>query len=245
MIGLITFLLAVLAVTYAVFFCVFKLIWVLLKKERNFWPLTLAGIGTLLMALLIGGSVWWASHKVMEPFKPLIASVQNNPELVFGERTYQDAVYPFEMTVFDGMEYSNWISISDIHLKIGIDTNVFKEKTNEDSSFLMNILVQPPPVEAADPFAPLKEGLSSAAKQRRLEIYSQEETIINGVPAYLVSGVAYTNNGLVSLWLGGYVAPTGDTYYVGILGVGPENFSDKANTMLQSVRVSTPELPVE
>lgn len=245
MIGLITFILAALAVTYAVFFCVFKLIWVLLKKERNFWPLTLAGAGTLLMALLIGGTFWWTYHKVMAPFQPIITSVKNNPQLVFGERTYQDAVYPFEMTVFDGMEYSDWIAMLNMHLKIGIDTNVFKEKDNEDSSFLMTMLVQAPPTDTTDPFAPLKEVLSSAAKQRRLEISSQEETVINGVPAYLVSGVAYTNNGLVSLWLGGYVAPTGDTYYVTVLGIGSKNFADQANTMLQSVRVATPELPVE
>lgn len=245
MIGIITFLLAALAVTYAVFFCVFKLIWVLFKKERNFWPLILAGIGTLLIAGLTAGTLWWTYHQVMTPFKPLIEEVHNNPQPVFGERTYADTTYPFEMTVFDGMDYSNWITISNIHLKLGIDTNAFKEPNKDNPSFLMSLLVQTPPVNAQDPFAPLKDMLSSGNKQRRLEIKTQEETLINGAPAYLASGVAYTDRGPANIWLGGYVAPTGDTYYVGIIGIGDTDFESQANAMLQSVRVSTPQLPVQ
>ena len=72
------------AVLYGIFFLLFKLIWVLCKKQRNFWPLILAGAATL---LVIVGVVWAAASTVnryVVPFTPIIQAAQTRTEPVYG-----------------------------------------------------------------------------------------------------------------------------------------------------------------
>lgn len=229
--SLLIMLLVVLAIVYAVFFGIFKLIWIIFKKERNFWPLVLAGVSTVGFAALIVGGTWWAAHKIIRPFTPIITSVQNNPTKVFGPWDYRDNTYPFELTVFDGMAFSDWMHFSPVALKLGLDTNAFKKPTDENANFWGIVLAVNSKSDEKEPFKPLQEALSS--KDRRLKITYQESTVINGLPAYKAEGIAYSNRGPLNAWVAAYhTAPT-EVTYVAVIS-SSENEAEKATTVLNS-----------
>jgi len=239
MIALITSLLFILAVIYAVFFCIFKLIWVIFKKDRNFWPIVLAGVFTLLVSVGIGFGTYIVAQKLMAPVKQMIADVRANPQQIFGQRTYKDAVYPFELTVFDGMDYSDWINLSDIHLKGGIDTNVFKKGYNENKPFLMSAIVRTP-ADEKEPFRAFINSMhDNKNTQYRIKILSEGKTLINGMDGYEIACIFYSNRGPLDARIVAVMAPDRHLYYIGVISLGENTLGKEAVTMLHSFRFTT------
>ncbi len=123
------------AILYGIFFLFFKLIWILFKKQRNFWPLILAGVATV---LLLAGTVWatvYTLNKFLQPFTPIIEAVQSRTEPVYGAYPYADTRYPFSLTLYDGTVLSDWIDVENISFKVGFDTNVFFYESDEEDGF--------------------------------------------------------------------------------------------------------------
>lgn len=122
MVLLIIFALLALAVLYGIFFLIFKLIWLLLKKHSNFWPLILAGVASV---LLIAASVLLsvsAFNRFVRPFNPIIDAVSaQQPQ--YGEHTYTAPDDAFSVTLYDGMVPSDWIHVNDLDVLVGLDTN--------------------------------------------------------------------------------------------------------------------------
>ena len=124
------------AVLYGIFFLLFKLIWVLCKKQRNFWPLILAGAATL---LVIVGVVWAAASTVnryVVPFTPIIQAAQTRTEPVYGAQAYTDPRFGFGLTLYDGTVFSDWINLPDNgpSLLVGVDTNVFVTNSMQEDN---------------------------------------------------------------------------------------------------------------
>ena len=57
---------------YAVFFLLFKVLWIILKKSSNKWPLILAGISTVLFGIAAVGTLAWGTYKIISPFRGMI-----------------------------------------------------------------------------------------------------------------------------------------------------------------------------
>ena len=64
----ILFLLGITAV-YAVFFLLFKIIWMILKKSSNKWPLILAGVATVLLGTVTALSAYYGVICGLYPFR--------------------------------------------------------------------------------------------------------------------------------------------------------------------------------
>ncbi|WP_428054316.1 hypothetical protein [Candidatus Avelusimicrobium stercoris] len=233
----ILFLLGIVAV-YAVFFLLFKVIWMILKKNSNKWPLILAGVATVLLGLCSALAVYWGVKKVTAPFKPIIAAAQTAAP-VYGESTYQAPEYGAELTVYDGMTFSDWMQLGDVDLTVGIDTNAFKKdaagKTPKAVTFA-GIARQRNADE--DPFKDFNEVVVSIQNRRQLEIHSSEKATINGREALLVSGTAYSNQGnSVPFWLSVVPADNHQVYYV-VAGTvdGPDQLL--AKSMVESLHLT-------
>ena len=218
---LIIMALIVLAVVFAVFFLFFKVLWLLFKKNTNAGPLITAGVCTLACMALVTLAVYTGYKAVITPFEGMMANVKNNPALVYGERTYTDDKYPFELTVYDGMDFSKWITLGNIQLKVGMDTNAFKKdtagKTQENPLF--SVLLRQADVNAVDPFEELQKQLKSAQDQRRIELVDISPTEVNGLPAYQANGEAYSNRGKINFWLTAVQEKPNTVYYIGILSL--------------------------
>lgn len=189
MIILTLMLLVLLAVIFGVFFLIFKLIWLVCKKNTNRGPLIGAGICTLGCTLLMGFVIYTGYRAIISPFEGIIANAKTNPTPVYGERTYTDDQYPFALTVYDGMDFSKWINLGNLQLKVGIDTNLFKKdadgKDIVNTSGLASLLIRQTNA-SDDPFVSLQNLF--ADKQQHFEITSQGPMEINGMPAYQING---------------------------------------------------------
>lgn len=218
---LIIMALIVLAVVFAVFFLFFKVLWLLFKKHTNTGPLIGAAVCTIGCTLLAAFTVYSGYKAIITPFQGIIANVKANPAPVYGERTYTDDKYPFVLTVYDGMDFSKWITLGGVQLKLGIDTNAFKKdaagKAHENPLF--SILLRQTDVTSADPFEDLQKQLKSAQDQRRIELTDMSPTEVNGLPAYQVSGEAYSDRGKINFWLTAVLEKPSTVYYIGILSL--------------------------
>lgn len=218
---LIIFALVALAAIYAVFFLVFKLGWLLFKSHSNKGPLITAGVCTVLLAGAIGIGTWMGVRMVMAPFNAIIARVKQNPAPVYGEHLYRDETFPFELTVYDGMDFADWIKLGGVDVKLGIDTNVFKKnaagKPHENS--LVAILVRRSEIHEKAPLEGIQSQLKNAQAQRQISLYSEQYTTVNGLPAYQAKGEAYSNRGKVNFWLTAFLTAPQTVYYVGALSL--------------------------
>lgn len=238
MTGLILLLLIAAAVVYAVFFLIFKVIWMIIKKQSNKWPLILAGVCTVLFCgAAIGGAVWGV-YKVMKPFSGIVERVKANPQPVYGQTVYTDPEYGFQLTVFNGMDFSDWMHFGKADVKLGIDTNVFKKDNagkNMEGPVTVAALarLENEPDETS---VQAWEQALKANKDRRLEVNEIRRTSIDGRPALYVSGTAYSNQGdSIPVWLlaaedGKYV------YYIGIMEITKDENSTVPEQTLQSLR---------
>lgn len=205
MINLLIFLLFVLAVVYGLFFLFFKVIWLLFKKHANKWPLILAGISTVLSGILLAMITWWGVSQLIKPFLPMHERITQNPQPVYGVRTYTDPQYAFTIQIPDGMDYSEWISFDGVAFKLGINTNLFKkdEAGREITGpAVVSVLIrQTQHIDEEHPFAVLEQELAKVAQDRRLDIQKASALNLDGHPAYYLSGIAYTNKGPLPVWM--------------------------------------------
>lgn len=237
---LILIALFVLVGVFAVFFLLFKVLWLLLKKNSYKGPLIGAGICTLLCAIVISIGVYTGYKAVTSPFKEIMANVATNPKPVYGERTYQDDTYPFELSVYDGMDFSKWISLGDMQLKLGMDTNAFKKNADgkKPEDILFSVLLRQQKVNSKDPFGTLQNQLTSAQDQRRIELTDMRPTEINGLPAYQASGEAYSNRGKLNFWLSAVQTQPDTVMYVCAFSLqNTDRVTEQAQQMTHSVRV--------
>ncbi len=210
------------AAMYAVFFLLFKLLWVILKKDSNKWPLIWAGISTVLFGIVLSALAAWGIYKVISPFSGMMDRFSENPAPVYGERVYTDPVYRFQLDVFDGMDFSEWMEFDDVDIKLGLDTNFLKdnqsqeEKEANDQKTIAALLIRQSDVDEGHPLQDLRQGLASAANRRRdVEISSQEDLTIDGYPAMFVAGKVFTNQGVVlPFWLTAVADSYQQVFYV-------------------------------
>lgn len=190
-----------LVITYAVFFLLFKIIWILLKNPSNKWPLIWAGISTIAFSIAFVAMTAWGVYKVISPFKGMISNLSENPTPIYGERIYTDPIYRFQLDVFNGMDFSDWIEIDDLDVKIGVDMNVFKETTSpeekeqNEKNFMGVLLLRQDEVDEGHPMEALRKALSSTDNRRDVEILSQEDFMIDGYPAIFATGRLSARNG--------------------------------------------------
>lgn len=216
MTGLILFLLFVIAVVYGVFFLFFKVIWILFKKSKNTWPLILAGISTLLSGLLLVGLTAWGVSVVVKPFLPLKQRIEANPQPTYGVQTYVDPTGQFSLQLPNGMDYAEWMSFQDADIKLGIDTNMFKkDKAGQPikTTGLMSMLIrQTKHINPENPFEKLNKELSSASKNKQIELKQFHPIELDGRPGYYAQGIGYSNRGPIPMWLQAVYVPDAIIY---------------------------------
>ena len=253
MIWLILLLLLGILAVYAVCFLVFKVIWMLCKKEGNKWPLIWAGVCTVVFGIFISAITAWGVYKVVSPFRGMMTRYSENPAPVYGERVYTDPVYRFQLDVFDGMDFSEWMEWDDVDVKLGINMNLFKkaqEENAQDGSVLTALLLRQNDIDMTEehPLENLREGLASAANSRKLQILSQEDYTVNGLPAAFVTGQAFGNRGeIVPIWLTAITAPHGQVFYVATFVFQANGETDpqtiaQAEQMARSLRLENGEM---
>lgn len=244
MFSLILILLLAVAATFGIFFLIFKGIWKLLKKTGNKWPLIISGVltGTVWTLFIVG--VYAVASLVMAPFKGLIADISAHPTPVYGEHTYHDDTYPLTLSVYDGMQFADWITLykdqpkNKTDIKFGIDTNIFKQKDNKNKPVAMTFLAVHPNGDKTSEqlFSGFEKLLADGTQKRKIEVSKQERTTLDGKPAYLVTGTASTNNGLADL--AGVALYDGDkTYYVLAFNVGAVGDTARLEKTVTSLRV--------
>ncbi len=218
---LIILALLALGVIYAVFFLLCKVAWLIFKSHSNKGPLITAGVCTVLLSVLIGAGIWLGTRAVLAPFQGIKARIAQNPAPVYGEHTYQDEHFPFELTVYDGMDFADWINLGGVQVKLGIDTNAFKKDAagKRPENFLMAVLVRQSAIDDKAPLEVLENQLEMAQAQRRLTLSSAQYTTVNGLPAYQAQGEAYSNRGKVNFWVTSVQTAPDTLYYVGALAL--------------------------
>ncbi|MBR5151334.1 MAG: hypothetical protein IKW71_00675 [Elusimicrobiaceae bacterium] len=211
--------LLVLLAVFAVFFLIFKVIWLIFKKNTHTGPLIAAGVCTVCFSLAVGVGIYGAYQAITAPFKTLVKSVKQNPTPLYGSRIYTDDKFPFKLTVYNGMEFSKWISLGGLDLKIGVDTNAFKKdaagKTPQD--ILIGAVVRQSAIDDADPLQVIQSQLQTAQAQRRLTLSGEQRTTLNNLPAYQAWGEAYSNRGKLNFWLTAVQTDASTLYYIGAL----------------------------
>lgn len=236
---LILLLLIAAAAIYAVFFLLFKVIWMILKKQSNKWPLIWAGVCTVLFCGAAAAFIGWGTYKIMKPFTGVIERVKTNPQLVYGQTNYTDPEYGFTLTVFNGMDFSDWMHFNGSDVKLGIDTNVFK-KDNAGKDFKGPVTIAAILRTANKPddtsVSALEKALK-ANKDRRIDINEMRTMTIDGNLALYVTATVYGNHGeSAPVWL--VAAESGKyVYYIGILEITEDvNHSPVPEQMVQSLR---------
>lgn len=232
--------LIVLVIIYAVFFLLCKIGWLIFKSPSNKGPLITAGICTGLTALVIGLGIWMGVNAVKAPFRGMINRVKQNAAPVYGARTYQDDAFPFTLTVYDGMDFSDWITWGRVKFKLGIDTNAFKKDASGQTpkKFLMSGIVRYPLADNLHSLDALNTQLQEAQAQHRLTLTSSGLSEINGLPAYRAQGEAYTNRGKIYFWLAVVQTNSGALYYLGAISAQEDpTLQNQANAMLSSFKV--------
>lgn len=236
----------VLVVMYAVFFLLFKVIWMILKKSANKWPLILAGVSTVLFTVVIGGAAAWGAYKMFTPFRGIISRISDDSAPEYGRRVYTDPVYRFEVDVYDGMDFSDWMHFDDLDVKVGIDTNVFK-KDNAGKSYEGPVtftgLLRQTDVDDGHPLEDLRQALAAGVQRRQLDISDEEELTVDGRPALYVAGTAYGNRGeSAPFWLTAAFDEYGQVFYVITFTVGEDNNGNAEKTARSLRFISAPSL---
>ncbi len=252
MLLLLLILLVILTLTFLFLFGVFKLIFWLAKNNRNLWPLILAGVGTCMIAVVVVGGAVWVYHKSTAPFRPLIERLASTPSWQEGERSYHDNTFPFSITVFDGMDFSDWIRFQQTYVKIGIDTNFFRSSKQAAPTHIpthiMSALVRLPHTQNTDrPFEFWETLQSQNMPSGKIEVFEKRETTINNLPSYWVKMIIYTSNSgqmlstEIPVWIAGIADPENKViYYVIAAQFGPEDKTEQITTMLESFRLIHP-----
>lgn len=225
------------AVTYGIFFLLFKLIWIWCKKEGNKWPLILSGILTGLTWLGLFLLFHVAMTMLVAPFQGIVQDIAKNPAPVYGERTYQDTTYPVALDVFDGIQFSDWITFDKAAVKIGVDTNVFKAKDKKLLTALLLVRSTTTNKGPENTFAEIDGLLGKAQQQRRLEVNQKQQLTLQGKPAYFITGVASTNQGMADLAGVALYNNTQEVYYLVAFNLGEKADNAKLEQTVKSLRL--------
>ncbi len=203
MFTLITCILILLLITYGVFFLIFELIWLLFKNKRVFWPLILAGVATLLVALLTTWACYSTYTHYVKPFSPIMQAI-NQKTLVTGSRTYTDPQDGFTLTLQNGTTLSDWISstaLGNIRLLVGIDTNAFIQANKKNTDDLAVLLVIRQEKKYKENAITILEQFANQVKDNnspsaRIEITGQPQTrfLAENTDAAQLSGIIYSPN---------------------------------------------------
>jgi len=243
MTGLIVFFLIVVLAVYAVFFLFFKLIWILFKRNKNTWPLVLAGVSTVLCGVALVGAAMWGVHKIMQPFRPLQQRILQDPQPVYGVRTYTDPVYHFTVQLPDGMDYSEWISLAGAELKLGINTNLFKKDASGNEIkgpvVLSAFIRQTNGVDTQNPFGSLQAELTRENTDRRLKVDESTALTLAGQPAFYASGTLYTNRGPLPMWMQAIYQDGAIIYVLSTEVADRENTPGTAHALVSSLQPVT------
>ncbi len=177
--------LLVIAVLYGVFFLLFKLLFLLCKSKRNFWPLILSGICTLLLLLLMAIAAYQTYQHFAKPIMPIVQAATERTEPIYGETLYTDPLYGFTMTLHDGMTVGDWITLPTSSVLIGIDVNIFllQDKTQQDqlpvSGFALVRIPQTTPMTARQAADALLQRLQQIPAEQGQFILTQDPKPIN------------------------------------------------------------------
>lgn len=139
MVGLASLLIVLGLVSFGISFLIFKLIWILCKSKRNFWPLIISGVLSGIIVLAAGIFSFVIYKKFVKPFDPIVQTVKAQKTLVEGHKLYTNPL-GFALTLHDGTTMSNWLQIEDWSFLVGVDTNMFLNKNNPSQPFSLYLL---------------------------------------------------------------------------------------------------------
>ena len=145
MFTLICILLALAAALYLFFFLIFKLICVLCKNKRNFWPLVLSGIATGLIVLVVGYYSYKVYKNVFKPLAPISNAIKLHNQPLFGTRAYTAPDGDFTLTLHNGLFMSDYFNIEPVKFLVGVDINsFFKNNQQNQNSFAFMVVAKVP-----------------------------------------------------------------------------------------------------
>ncbi|MBR2392195.1 MAG: hypothetical protein IKA93_01300 [Elusimicrobiaceae bacterium] len=225
---------------YAVFFLLFKVLWIILKKSSNKWPLILAGISTVLFGIAAVGTLAWGTYKIISPFRGMIERYDEKAPLTYGSTTYTDPRYGFSVDLYNGMDLSEWMNFDDVSVKVGADMNAFKKSPdNKQNEMVFAFIIRQTDIDTDEPpFQDLYEALDSAKQHRRqLDISEEKQITIDGKPGYYVSGRAYANNGTNGPFWMTAVYDNHQIIYVITVQLGNEEDTSVAQKMAESLHL--------
>ena len=160
-------------VSFGIFFLVFKLIWILFKKKRNFWPLVISGVLSGIVILAAGIFSYAMYKQFVKPFDPIVQTVKKQTSLVDGHRLYTNPL-GFAVTLYDGTTLSNWLTVDDWSFLVGVDTNMFVNKKDPNQPFSLYLLgheADEEPSNAHDLMKEISQGVAqSNSSKGRIEI---------------------------------------------------------------------------
>ena len=160
-------------VSFGIFFLVFKLIWILFKKKRNFWPLVISGVLSGIVILAAGIFSYAMYKQFVKPFDPIVQTVKKQTTLVDGHRLYTNPL-GFAVTLYDGTTLSNWLTVDDWSFLVGVDTNMFVNKKDPNQPFSLYLLgheADEEPSNAHDLMKEISQGVAqSNSSKGRIEI---------------------------------------------------------------------------
>ena len=218
MILLSLFGLIALAVLYGIFFLIFKLIWLLCKSKRNFWPLILAGVSSVLVIAATVLLAVSAFNRLVKPFTPIMEAMSSS-EPVYGQQTYTSPDNAFSLTLYDGMVPSDWIRLNELEVLVGLDTNALKAKNVSKNLLDGFVLIKQTKPEDRTP-EQLLEDLSAAILQSEagdemdLEAVTPFDAGANSAAA-IVHGTVYSDSSDQIIPTAILIAKKADkTYYV-------------------------------
>ncbi|MBO7238504.1 MAG: hypothetical protein J6U96_04390 [Elusimicrobiaceae bacterium] len=130
------------ALLFGIFFLVFKIVWLILDKKQNFWPLTLAGVGTALVMCLLTILVYQSYQRFIRPLQPVINAAAKHNSPVYGPHAYADNRFPFAITLHDGIVLSDWLDFdSATQIKVGMDVNPIRQGKPSNPQDLRGTLI--------------------------------------------------------------------------------------------------------
>ncbi|MBQ8844235.1 MAG: hypothetical protein IJ016_05615 [Elusimicrobiaceae bacterium] len=208
---------------FGIFFLIFKLIWILFKKKRNFWPLVISGVLSGIVVLAAGIFSYAMYRQFVKPFDPIVQTVKTQTTLVDGHRLYTNPL-GFAVTLHDGTTLSNWLTVDDWSFLIGVDTNMFVNKKDPNQPFSLYLLgheVDDEPSNAHYLMSEISQGLAqSNSSKGRIEI-EQVVPVNVGTDAEgeLMKLTAYPYDHSTPITFSLVIATKGhDTYFLAGLG---------------------------
>ena len=218
----IALVLLTIAVLYGVCFLVFKLIWVLLKKKRNFWPLILAGAATLLIVLLTVLACVRTYKQYLQPLTPIVEAAAQQQEAVYGTEMYVNPTYGFSLTLKDGMTLSDWINVEGQKLILGLDVNLLNQQESDyplHMLILLRSIKDNPAGTAQEILQQLVSRVQDTDNAYSLEMSEIEPMFVRGnEPGALLTGHLQNPNNGLWFYYTCLIAKEGDTVYY-LLGI--------------------------